>query len=77
MATTASGGMSMKKPSKGEIINGIKFFIIMYTMIMGFWFNYMLIWVKIGLPLEWWLFVITIVLAILSLFGLMQWLSNS
>ena len=67
----------MKKPSKGEIINGIKFFIIMYTMIMGFWFNYMLIWVKIGLPLEWWLFVITIVLAILSLFGLMQWLSNS
>ena len=67
----------MKKPRKGEITNGLQFLIMMYTMIMGFWLSYMLIWVKIGLPQEWWGFLITMVLAFMSLLGLMQWIRNS
>ena len=67
----------MKKPSKGEITQGIQFSIMMYTMIMGFWFSYMLMWVKVGLPQEWWAFVITMVIAFLSLYGFMKWIRNS
>ena len=67
----------MKKPFKGEITNGIQFFIMMYTMVMGFWFSYMLMWVKVGLPQDWWAFVITMVIAFLSLYGFMQWIRNS
>jgi hypothetical protein len=67
----------MKKPSKEEIINGIQFFLMIYTMGMGFWFSYMLIWIKIGLPTEWLAFLVTMFFAFLSLFGLMQWIRNS
>ena len=66
----------MKKPSKKEIICGIQFFIMMHTMIHGFWFSYMLIWVKCGLPEEWWFLPVTLAIALLSVFGLCQWITK-
>lgn len=64
----------MKKPSKKEIITGIQFFLMLLTMDFGFWFIYLLIWLKSGLPQEWWAFPITAVLGLLSMGGLCTWI---
>ena len=64
----------MKKPNKEEIIGGIQFFITMTTVVLGFWFLYLLIWFKCGLPIEWWSLLGTIVLALFSMGGLFQWI---
>ena len=67
----------MKKKTKEAIINGIQFFLMIYTMTAGFWFEYLWIWCKVGLPMEWWSLLLTMVLAIASVFGLCRWIRNS
>ena len=64
----------MKKPSKGKIIAGIQLFITMTMVFFGFWFSYLLIWFKCGLPIEWWSLFITMMLALFSMGGLFQWI---
>lgn len=64
----------MKKPSKKEIITCIQFFIMLYEMTWGFWHNYMWIWFKCGLPVDWWSVLGGMVLALLSVFGLCHWI---
>ena len=65
--------IKIKKLTKSDIIEGIQFFIMLYTMLMGFWWTYMLVWVKCGLPREWWGLPVTLMLAFLSLFGFCTW----
>ena len=67
----------MKKPSKSEVVNGIQLFLMLNSMVLGFWLSYVLIWVKIGLPTGLFAAVITIILAILSVYGLIKWIQNS
>ena len=64
----------MKKPNKKEIIEGIQFFLMLLTMDFGFWFIYLLIWTKCGLPQEWWAFPVTALLGLLSTGGLCHWI---
>ena len=64
----------MKKPSKKDIIEGIQFFIILYTMGAGFWSTYLWTWNKCGLPIEVWSLGMLMVLAILSVFCFYQWI---
>jgi hypothetical protein len=64
----------MKKPSKKEVVRGIQFFIMLYTMTMGFWYTYIFIWFKCGLSIEWWTLLIIMVLALLSMGGLCTWI---
>ena len=67
----------MKKPTKKDIISGIQFYIIMHNMIMGFYFNYILIWYKVGLPVRWWSLLGAMMLAFASVFGLCEWITKS
>ena len=64
----------MKKPNKKEVIGGIQFFLMLLTMDFGFWFIYLLIWLKCGLPQEWGAFPITALLGLLSMCGLCTWI---
>lgn len=66
----------MKKPKKADIISGIQFGLMMYFSIVGFWHTYSWVFWKIGLLSEWWALLITMVLAILSQFGLVTWVCN-
>ena len=65
--------MKWLKKHKYEIISGVQFMLVLFTMTMGFWFLYLLALVNVGLPMEWWL-AITVVLALLSTGGLCQWI---
>ena len=66
----------MKKPKKADIISSIQFGLMMYFSIIGFWYTYSWVVWKIGLLSEWWALLITMVLAILSQFGLVTWVCN-
>ena len=63
----------MKKPSKKDIIEGIQFFIMLYTMGAGFWSTYLWTWNKCGLPIEEWSLAMLMGLAVLSVFCFCQW----
>ena len=69
--------MKWLKKYKTEIIGGLQFFISVYMMIMGFWFTYLWIWFKVGLPIEWYSVLTTMVLALLSVGGLFHWISET
>ena len=66
----------MKKFSKKEIISYIQLTIMLWTMIAGFWFSYLMIWFNCGLPQEWWSIPVTMVLGFLSTFGLCYWIKK-
>lgn len=68
--------MKWLKEHKKEIISGIQIFIMIYTMINGFWFSYLMIWFKCGLPQAWWALPITLAIALLSVFGLSLWIGK-
>ena len=63
----------MKKPTKKDIIEGIQFFIMLYTMGAGFWSTYLWTWNKCGLPIEGWSLAMLMGFAVLSVFGFCQW----
>lgn len=69
--------MKWIKKFKKDIIWGVQFFLIGYTMVQGFWWTYILIWFKVGLPIEWYSILVTIVLALFSVFGLFQWIRKT
>jgi hypothetical protein len=68
--------MKWLKKHRDDIVDGVKFFIMMDTMVFGFWWNYMWVWYLLGFPLEWWSIVIAMALALLSLFGFCQWVTK-
>lgn len=68
----------MKNPTmttKNSIKIIVQFFIILYTMSVGFWFTYLFIWAALGLPLVWWSVLITVALAVLSMVGFYRWIT--
>ena len=65
--------MNWLKKHKEAIADGVKFFIMMHTMLWGFWFSYMMVSNWVGLPITYWSIVIALALAFLSLFGFCQW----
>jgi hypothetical protein len=70
-------GKGMKLPKKREIVAGVQFFIMIYTMVMGFWYSYLWVWLKVGLPGEWWSSLLAMALALASVFGFGQWVKKS
>lgn len=74
-SVVAEKGKIMKwiKKHKNDIADGVKFFVMMYTMVFGFWWTYMWVWYLVGLPIAWWSMAITLALGLLSLFGFCQW----
>lgn len=65
--------MKWLRKHKEAIVDGVKFFIMIHTMLWGFWFSYMMVCNWIGLPITYWSIVIALALALLSLFGFCQW----
>ena len=65
--------MKWLKKHKDDIVDGVKFFIMMHTMLWGFWWSYLFIWDGLNLPIEWWSIAVALALAFLSLFGFCQW----
>lgn len=69
--------MKLLKKYKYEIITCIQFFLLCEMLISGFWYTYLWIWFRIGLPIEWYSLVLTAVLGLLSVFGLSQWICKT
>jgi hypothetical protein len=65
--------MNWLRKHKGDIVDGVKFFIMMHTMLWGFWWSYISAWNLFDLPTKWWSICIAMALALLSLFGFCQW----
>lgn len=60
---------------KDKIINGLKFFLLTFMMIMGFYFTYSLIWSLIGLQLTEWVLVGMAALSMISEGLYIKWVS--
>jgi hypothetical protein len=59
-----------------KIIDFIKFFLLLFTMVMGFFFIYAFVWFAIGLPITQWTTVLLIALAMLSVYGYYRWIEE-
>ena len=68
--------MKWLKKNKQNIILTVQSAIVLYTMIIGFSETYLLIWLAVGLPMEWWSLVIAGVLGVLSTIGLFAWIKK-
>ena len=66
----------LRKHKKG-IIEGAQVLTIVATMVHGFWFIYLLLWLNVGLPREGYAALITMILGFLSTGGLFYWLKRS
>ena len=60
---------------KDKIINGLKFFLLTFMMIMGFYLTYGLIWSLIGLQLTEWVLAGMAVLSMISEGLYIKWVS--
>ena len=67
----------MKLPSKKELTTGVQLFIVMYTMVQGFFHSYLWVWSKIGLPVVWWSSIAMMLLALASVYGFNRWVKKS
>lgn len=61
---------------KDKIINALKFFVLVFSMVMGIYFTYGIVWLTIGLPLKNYCAWILFALSGLSTWGYIKWLSN-
>ena len=68
--------MTWLKKHKEQIIWGVQAFIVLNSMALGFWWSYMFIWFKVGLPMAWWSFVIVMIFALLSMIGTLAWIKK-
>ena len=58
---------------KNKIADVIKVFLILLSMVMGFFHIYATVWFLADLPLTYWAMGLVLVIALLSVFGLFQW----
>ena len=68
--------MKWLKKHKEQIVWGVQAFIVLNSMTIGFWWSYLFIWFTVGLPLEWWAFVIAMIFALLSMIGTFAWIKK-
>jgi hypothetical protein len=61
---------------KETIINYIKFHMLAILMSIGFWFVYTLIWFGVGLPQTDWALLVTLVLAFISEYIYIRWVTK-
>ena len=59
-----------------KIVNYIKFIIFLLVTLIGFFTIYAMIWVFIGLPVNWLASLIIVAISILSEWGYISWLAN-
>ena len=64
----------MKMPSKNQVKIFVQSFLLVYMSTMGFIYTYMLIWYKTGMPLGMFGIPVSVVLGLLSTFGLFHWI---
>ncbi len=65
--------MKWLKKHKNEIVFAVQIALIVLMLLNGFWFTYLQVCFGIGLPIEWYSVVATLVLAALSVLGLFAW----
>lgn len=58
---------------KEKIINFIKFVILLWVMVMGFFATYALVWIELGIPTGCWAGLTVAVLTIASAYGYTRW----
>lgn len=61
---------------KERVTNALKFISLTVIMVMGFWLIYAIIWMGIRLPTTNWAIWILFMLALVSEYGYIKWLSN-
>lgn len=59
---------------KRKIADFIKCFLMLLSMVMGFFHIYATVWLIAGLPLTYWAMAVVLVPALLSVFGLYRWI---
>ena len=57
-----------------KIDNFMRLFVLLSTMIMGFFFVYAVIWFAVGLPQTNWALALLMALAVLSEYGYYLWI---
>ena len=68
------GGITMDV--RETIANSIKFITFLLVTLVGFFTIYAMIWVSIGLPVNWWASLIIVAISALSEWGYVPWLAN-
>lgn len=59
-----------------KIANCIKFIIFLLVTITAFFTIYVMIWVGIGFPIDWWSIIIVVAVSVLSEWAYVSWLRN-
>lgn len=67
----------MNKDKIKAAISLLVFVVMVYMEIHGFWFAYLLLWFRLGLPLTWWSMLLTVVLACASTWGIKVWIERN
>ena len=61
---------------KKKTLNYIKFAVLLWTTLIGFFTTYSFLWVSIGLPIDWRASLIIVAISALSEWGYVSWLTN-
>ena len=59
-----------------KLVNYIKFIIFLLVTLIGFFTIYTVIWVGVGLPVNWFASIIIVAISALSEWGYVSWLMN-
>ena len=59
-----------------KIVNYIKFIIFLFVLLIGFFTIYAMIWVCVGLPVNWLASIVIVTISALSEWGYVSWLAN-
>lgn len=59
---------------KDKIVDFLKVFLLMFSMVMGFFFIYAFAWFALDLPVTQWAMLLLLALALLSEYGYYRWI---
>ena len=59
-----------------KIVNYIKFIIFLFVLLIGFFTIYAMIWVCVGLPVNWLASIVIVAISAISEWGYVSWLVN-
>lgn len=59
-----------------KIINAVKLFALIFTLVQGFFYNLAFSWFMFGLPLTTWAIIFLYALAVFCVYCLYRWLSE-
>lgn len=61
---------------KNKIIYWLKLILLIWPPVAGYSFLYLLAWVRLGLPQEWWVTPLVVALAALSGWAFLKWVGR-